>query len=158
MKTLFKIGLDHQIDLITNSSSELFVLNAENYKTVVEMITEQHPDWETEYENPIQLKDFTSYQIETYLSYNKPYNKKKLPTGITIDQILEKQDNGSYARRGYICYNWDWINNNFELLKQAMIQDLDPEQKLWFLFSINENPNWEMQENLMNIGTRYHLG
>ena len=39
-----------------------------------------------------------------------------------------------------------------------MIQDLDPEQKLWFLFSINENPNWEMQENLMNIGTRYHLG
>ena len=25
-------------------------------------------------------------------------------------------------------------------------------------FSIKDNPNWDMQEKLMEIGTRYHLG
>lgn len=35
---------------------------------------------------------------------------------------------------------------------------IDPQRKMYFLFSKNENPNWDYQKKLMGIGSRYHLG
>lgn len=32
------------------------------------------------------------------------------------------------------------------------------DKNLYFLFSLNENPNWEYQQKLEEVSTRYHLG
>lgn len=42
--------------------------------------------------------------------------------------------------------------------REEVINKICPQKDMYFLFSINENPNWEMQEKLMLIMTRYHLG
>lgn len=42
------------------------------------------------------------------------------------------------------------------LLKAA--QQLDPDGKIFLLFSIDENPNGEYQEKLEKIGRRIHMG
>jgi hypothetical protein len=42
--------------------------------------------------------------------------------------------------------------------RAEMVERIDPDRKLWFIFSSIENPNYEMQERLMSIATRYHLG
>ena len=54
-------------------------------------------------------------------------------------------------------YKWD---RNFvtEENKSDIISRLTKNNNLWFMFSIDENPNWEKQEELMNIGQRIHLG
>lgn len=107
-KIIFKIGLDHSIDLITNSSSELFVLNGQNKEIVTAMIAEMHPDWQSEYEEPIRLNEMSTDQIITYLDYSRTYNENKLPNGITIDQMFEKQNDGTYRRYGSIWINYKW--------------------------------------------------
>lgn len=50
------------------------------------------------------------------------------------------------------------VEKNEELFKAAVCKDLDPNGNMWFMFSIDQNPNYEMQENLMSIAERYHLG
>jgi hypothetical protein len=44
--------------------------------------------------------------------------------------------------------------DNFEEIKNK----LDPNRTMYFLFSKDENPDWEMQEKLEMIMKRYHLG
>ena len=38
------------------------------------------------------------------------------------------------------------------------INGISPKKDMYFLFSIDENPEWEEQEKLELISTRYHLG
>ena len=46
------------------------------------------------------------------------------------------------------------VEENFEEIKNK----LDPERELFFLFSLDDNPDWEMQERLSKIMERLHLG
>lgn len=173
MKTLFKIQVDNQIDLITNSSSELFVLNGDSLETVEKLISTIYPEYRTEYEEPICLKHASSETIkyyfdwiETYRNYDSSYYR--LPQEERREQkILEAV---SIAERfeippGEFYTNWEerktarwWYPDISEKGARKIAETLDPEGKTFLLYSIDENPNWEMQEKLENIATRYHLG
>jgi len=45
-------------------------------------------------------------------------------------------------------------DHNFEEIKNK----IDPKREMYFLYSIDENPDWDMQEKLQKIMRRYHLG
>ena len=49
-KILFAIKVNNVVDVITNSSSELFVLKGETKNIVEEMITNIYPNYKNEYE------------------------------------------------------------------------------------------------------------
>ena len=50
-KTIFLINVDNHIDLITNSSSELFILKGETKNTVTELISNVYPEYLNEYDS-----------------------------------------------------------------------------------------------------------
>lgn len=56
-KSLFVIAVDNMINLITNSSSELFVLNGETLNSVKELVESIYPEYRKEYEEIVALRD-----------------------------------------------------------------------------------------------------
>lgn len=174
-KAIFTFCVESAVDLITNSSSELFVLEGNTKDEVIEMVRAVYPDYKDEYAEPIHISEMTTDQLDTYMSYlcsadTWPASKENypVPTGFTFDELYEAKDDGKPAWNGQVQY--DLRNNqkdpdrpymygfvteqNFNEIKRK----LDPESRMFFMFSHDENPNWDMQEKLSNIGIRLHLG
>jgi len=182
MKTLIVIGVDNHIDLITNSSSELFVLKGEKIEAVKEMLSEKYPDYLKEYEEVVSIDELTNDNLDSFLIYHcsshmYPHRKEDLPLlkGFTFDELYEAERDYStngpkISWNGEIQYE---LRNNLPMSTtekyspRGFVTDENRERVInaiketvgeYFLYSSDENPNWEMQEKLMEIGTRYHLG
>jgi len=155
-KILFKFNVDNAIDIITNSSSELFVLKADSNKIVVELLESVYPDFRKEYDEPIQFKDMDAEQFTDCIHWLYGYSevKEKCASfpGFTFEQMYVKSEH-SWREEEY-----NWKEGFLEENQEAIIKAIDPLNKQWFLYSKDENPNWDMQEKLMEIGDRYHLG
>ena len=171
-KMFFVINVANQIDLITNSSSELFVLQGKTKEVVEEMISQRYPEYREEYEEIKNIADLTVNELDNYMSYMcsphmspAPKSAYPVPAGFTFDELYEKNVDDVWDRDGYKLRNnivnpeskWD---SSFitEENREEMINKLSPDRDLWFLFSIEQNPMYEMQQRLEAIGTRYHLG
>lgn len=170
-KVLFEIKVNNVIDVITNSSSELFVLKGETQEIVEEMIKDIYPDYKNEYEDLKPLKEVSSSNFRTYLDqtiedniridYSKSKEDQKLSK---INYYTEKARNFGFEPQDF--YE-DWENEIKEQwfypdIKEEVIptiaKQLDPDSSIYLLFSKDENPDWDMQEKLEEIGIRYHLG
>jgi len=158
-KTIFVIQIDNVIDIITNSSSELFVLKADSGKIVRELIESIYPDYLIEYREPIQLKDLAAHELDSYLDWIQGWDNTKeeciIYEGFTFEEMYEPYPYQSkWEREERFVLRKDFVQDNH----QAVLNAIDPNNKTWLLYSIDENPNCEMQEKLENIAQRYHLG
>jgi hypothetical protein len=152
--TLFTTKINSIVDIITNSSSELFVGNKNSKEELIELIKEVYPNYLDEYHEIQSLNEIRNDDFTTYLSY-KYYSWDD-------DLILSK----TYDIKPEILYsNWEERNTKnywYPRLSDKGIKliknKIDPNNKLFFLFSMNDNPNYEMQIELERIMTRYHLG
>jgi hypothetical protein len=171
-KILFVLNnLHSMIDVITNSSSELFVGNSNNKKEMLNLIKEVYPNYLNEYEELKGIDDLTIGELETYIDFYCsplcwPAKKEYYPIlpGFTFDELYEAENNKP-AWNGEIQYQlknndseYAWggfvTESNFEEIKNK----LDPNRQMYFLFSLDDNPNWEYQERLQEIMERFHLG
>jgi hypothetical protein len=174
MKTIFVINVQHTIDLITNSSSELFVLRGKTKEAIMQMLDGVALGWRDEYEEPKNIAYLSLDEINVYFSYAtyahcSPARKRDYPVlkGFTFDELYEQDDDGRKAWNGEVQYRlrnnkhseqkWD---RDFvtEENREQMIEKLCPDKDMWFLFSFDENPNFARQEALESIASRYHLG
>ena len=158
MQMFFKIHVDNVVDIITNSSSELFVLEGKTKEIVEEMISSVYPDYRSEYEELVSLKEMDDSQFDNYLSYaynTYTYNYDGPNEYHAIEGIQPEELYSNWNEKDTEKYFWPKFSDQaIEKLKNI----IDPDGKVYFLYSIDENPNWEMQEKLMCIGQRYHLG
>jgi hypothetical protein len=177
-KPVFVIQVDNVIDLITNSSSELFVLSSQTKEIVTELIESTYSDFRSEYEEPINIKDLDIERLNQYFDYFTypgiyPAKKKDYPIipGFTFEELYEPKkhwETGEIeppAWNGEIQYelknndqNSRWGRYVTEENREELIKKLNPTGDLWFLYSLDENPDWEKQEDLSSIASRYHLG
>ena len=174
-KILFTIKLHSVIDVITNSSTELFVGRNQSKQAMDELIREIYPDYLNEYEELLTIDDLTIEQLNQYFdytccSYCFPSSKAQMPIipGFTFEELYEEDNEYGIAWNGEQQYKlrnnvinleheWDYsliTEENFEEMKRR----LDPNKEMLFLYSIIENPDWDYQELLMNIMKRIHLG
>lgn len=151
-------NIDNQIDIITNSSSELFVFKSDNKEVITSLIESIYPNFRNEYREPIQYKDMDIDIFENcieyqYKSWRLPKNNCVVFKGFTFEEMYEKSE---YQYQKDISYSFKkgFLQNN----KDAIIKALDPNNHLWFLYSIDDNPNYEMQELLEQVAIRYRLG
>jgi hypothetical protein len=157
-KVLFVLTVDNVIDIITNSSSELFVLKADSDKVVTELLENVYPDFREEYREPVLLSSLDAYQLDSYLDWVNGWRRTKeycvVYDGFTFEEMYEARL--QYKSWGDTEYNLkpNFVEDNFD----KIIKAIDPTNSTWLLYSIDENPNWEMQEKLEQIATRYHLG
>lgn len=152
---VFALNVSSVADIITNSSSELFVLEGATEEIIESLLCAVYPDYLTEYESVKSTKDLTAGELDTYISYAEQdwsddgrYDRPIF--GIPPKDLYEDYENRSAEKYWYGRLS----ETGAEKLKKAM----DPENKMWFLFSKGENPDWEGQESLSGIATRYHLG
>lgn len=155
IKTSFAFSIDHCVDIITNSSSELFVLEGEEKNIVEALIASVYPDYLTEYHPLQELDDFSNsellsmYSRELDWTFDESKVKSNLPEGFTFDELFQKDSKG-IVRLKYGCLN----DSN----RVHMQNYLSKGKKKFFLYSIDENPIWDYQEKLSEIADRYHLG
>jgi hypothetical protein len=173
MKTIFVMSIENTIDLITNSSSELFVLKGGTKEAIMQMLDYIDTAWRKEYEEPKNILELSIEELNTYFSYACsacmwPARKSDYPVlkGFTFDELYEEdgKDHAWNGEKQYKLINnkksdceWDRdfvTENNYT----EIINKLNPNHDMWFLFSFDENPNWELQEQLMCVADRYHLG
>jgi len=174
-KILFTLKPHSVVDVITNSSSELFVGSSQSKETMISLIENVYPEYLNEYEHIKTIDDLSESELNTYFSYTCsahrwPAEKSMYPVlnGFTFDELYEPKDDSKPAWNGEIQYDlknnvinkkhkWDHsfvTSENLEEIKNK----LDPKREMYFLFSIDDNPNWEMQEELECFMTRHHLG
>jgi hypothetical protein len=198
------------IDIITNSSSELFVFKSKSKEIIEEMIEEVYPNYLKEYMPLIHINDLEVEDLNNYLTYHCSAHQWPARPGdmpligdYTFDELYEPEINMrtgeiEVAWNGEIQYtlrdnsrppkkenkivkNFDdfkdvdpfgeekWDNEEDELpyWDRSFVTDknieevknrIDPNRKMYFLYSIGDNPNWDYQIKLMEIGYRYHLG
>lgn len=173
-KTLFTINIDNTIDLITNSSSELFILHEDSLETAKEMIASVYPGYLSEYEEVKSLRDSDKEQIESYVSWvdNPWHYSSSWNSNLTKEQERENEINkhisylAQYDLKPEDVYsNWDdrynknwWDAELSEEGAKLLANKIDPDGKIFLLWSIGENPDWNYQEQLEGIAQRYHLG
>jgi hypothetical protein len=154
---IFTLQIHSVVDLITNSSSELFVGHYDSKKIIIDLVKSIYPDYLQEYSEIKSIDELTIYELEEYISYRYTYlhkyydfkiNNPDLIPGFTKEEMFDKPE-----------YNYVYIKNYFVRNNyKRIINSLDPKRKMFFLFSLNDNPNWNMQKKLMDIMERYHLG
>ena len=155
-KTLFIINPHSIIDVITNSSSELFVFEGKKKIIIEEMIESIYPDYLTEYEELVKLSSLNNEEFKTYLDwvYDDWNNKLFLSEKFNIKPEILYSNFNEYSDKYSDKYWYGKISD--EGLK--LIKDQLDVENTYLLYSIDENPNFEMQEELKCIGKRYHLG
>lgn len=172
---MFTLKLHSVIDVITNSSSELFVGKAQSKEIMESMIKELYPNYLDEYDELLNIDELSPDTLDTYFYYACsshcwPATKEMYPIlpGFTFEELYEPEDDGKPAWNGSIQYrlknndpdpDCKWhrsfvTEENFEEIKNK----LDPKREMYFLFSKDENPDWEYQEKLEMVMERHHLG
>lgn len=187
-KTLFVFNLDSAVDLITNSSSELFILEGNNQEMVMEVLDNTHENWRSEYEEPRQVTDLTEDELDTVHSWtvdnHRSYYWSTKKGGVFYSDFsnwggglseVHVKDGELELPFSEAFENWEnrttprpyqkhqehpdiqlWESKALVKIQHQKLKELYPNS--WFLFSFEDNPDWDAQEKLMNVGQRYHLG
>ena len=152
MKKIFEFNVDNTIDIITNSSSELFVLKGKTKEIVEEMIREVYPSFEDEYKlvtiEECDEDDLSTYINSVFLKYNSD--------DFAMCKKLNVRPNILYKNFGMYGIENYWSGEYSKEGREILLNNLP--KNTYLLFSLDENPNWDMQERLMTIASRYHLG
>ena len=184
MKILFQFNIQSFTDVITNSSSELFVFNKGSKDEVINLLNLVYPNWRDEYNEPISLGEMDEEELECYFSCIKPFNyhtnetkystdQTYLATNFNIDpKILYSNwkifdPSIKFPRREdyKTVEDWDEAYEKYRNIAHVQLVDnwvdlIKPKLDLntICLYSISDNPNWDYQEILEGFAQRYHLG
>ena len=152
-RILFEFKLQSFSDIITNSSSELFVFVNDSKETLEDLIKAVYPNYRDEYEDLVSIEELDLESFEDYLLRGTYY--------VSTAKELAKKYN--YKPEDFYS-NWDEISKSnpsfiFPSIKEELLEDLKSQiPNTWFLYSYEDNPDWDMQEALWTIGDRIHLG
>lgn len=166
-KILFEFNIQSITDIITNSSSELFVFKNRELEDLVLILSLIHPCWNLEYNEPIQVNRMRDDELATYLEWiyggsDFDYEIRNIP--ITKENTKRTGVAKHFGLKPKFVYedyeNWDPNINKLSLKYlpeglrtiRAMIPDAT-----FAMYSKNDNPTWEYQEKFERLGKRYHL-
>lgn len=172
---LFKFSIQSVSDVITNSSSELFVFRNRTKELVSNLLDSLYPDWRTEYKDPEPIKEMSEDTLRRYISWTLDkwgaiWKDEEIPESMWP----EKKGNSEFAKiardhglspekfwKFWSRYNpndKNWRYRYPEISKAGMNAFKRIHKNEIALWSKDENPNWEWQEKLETVATRYHLG
>lgn len=160
---LFTLQFHSVVDVITNSSSELFVGLENSKELLISLVKDVYPNYLDEYVEIKNTRELSDGDLSAYIyfHYDCWSNRQQrfihsVIDGFDYDEMYEKKeyDYGNGEVETYIQIREDFVIDN----RDRIIESIDPDGKMFFMFSRDENPDWEKQEQLMLIMNRYHLG
>ena len=152
---MFVLNIHSVVDIITNSSSELFVGKAQSKEIMIELIQSVYPKYLSEYAQIKSTEELTVDELHTFFRYSCSASKKDYPIihNFTFEELYDPKA----KQNGEIQYQLKRKFVTTENVKNIK-EKLDPKHEMYFMFSLDDNTNWEYQEELMTIMDRYHLG
>lgn len=152
-KIMFVIRPHSVVDVITNSSTELFVFDGSSKKAVEDIIKDVYPNYLDEYEELKPLGQLSDEDFESYLNWVYPSWDNRMALA-RIFNIEPESLYLNWAEKATSIYWYGELSKEgISLIKKQLNMD-----NTFLLYSIDENPDREQQEKLMDIGTRHHLG
>lgn len=172
-------------DIITNSSSELFVFNdGRSVNDTIKLLDNIYPNWVDEYFTPDYVSNTNEADQENYFDFRLYYECNERAFHNCIQNISPKTLGEYYTfsttpidkKNCHALHiakqigltpketfeNWEHYNPNtdwhpqFTRLACKRMAELEPDTVL--LFSKEENPDYGMQEILLKYALKYHLG
>jgi hypothetical protein len=149
---MFVIKVDNIVDIITNSSSELFIMKSDGKEVLINLIETILPDFRETYCEPKLLKDSDGYHLWLYIfytfchkGYTSPRTKEEVSVieGFTFEEMY-------YQDKDNFDIKENFIKNNYE----KIIKAIDPNNNIWLMLSLDDNPPYEIFEKLLPIGRR----
>ena len=121
------------------------------------MIKEIYPNYLNEYCDIESTKELSNEDLNLYVSYfyNNWSNSKQVFNTNLIPGFSKEEMYTYNDKWKEWSFNYGFITDNN---RDKVISGIDPDDNIYFLFSIDENPDWDMQEKLENFMTRIHLG
>lgn len=157
---MYVIKPHSMIDVITNSSSELFIFQGNDKEVVEEMIKNIYPNYRSEYAELQSIDDLTAYDMSNFLDtmciksdWNRPDWSYRCiaPPGMDLADITVFDEDDQSWYKDSLKFSDEKIAVNLDKIKKAFAGT-------YLLYSLDDNPDWEMQEALWTIGERHHLG
>lgn len=174
---LFVFKIQSISDVITNSSSELFVFDGNDKKEVIDILDSIYPNWRDEYDEPQKVADFDREKIynflintniiEIYYFWNKKefydgYKNEILKCcylarelGLSMTEAFDNWETWDPTDRNL---NWEAIQLKISDKFVEKFKEKAEKEKIYALYSLDENPLWEYQELLSEVAERHHLG
>lgn len=170
MKTCFIFNIQSVSDIITNSSSELFVFARRTVDEVVSILDEVYPDWQNEYQSPVQvnlmstddLRDYLDwvYSRWEYCSLYHPEITRETSKQLNLAKHFKLDPADLYSNwetwdphsEDYYTAYLQWKDSGVELVRTKIADSTVA------LYSIDDNPEWKYQDILEQYAKRYHLG
>ena len=159
-KTLFIFNIDNVIDIITNSSSELFTFKVDNGTVLYNLLQSFDSNFYKNFK-PVSLRKadtslFSSYAC-TILPYRFDAEEKenvKLPEGITIDDIYTFDDDyQEWCMKDDYDEETDTDGSLFEKYRSILQEWLDPTDNVWLLYIDDYMMDSELKEKVKQIST-----
>ena len=145
------------------------------------MIENIYPDYLNEYETLLDIREMSNQDIDNFLQWHlgrkssfwsssKKYvnhSDYTILPGFTFEEIYDVSAGlNSYSNEYGIINNIpkNMRKNDWDSMfvtdqnRERVIDGIEKSVGRFFLYSIDDNPNYEKQEELSSIGTRYHLG
>ena len=146
-RIIITFAVDNTIDLITNSSSELFVLSGDTREIVTEMVESVYPEFRNEYDEIKSSRDLSGEELDYFFSFASspgcwPASKNQYPIipGFTFEDLYEPEDKDP-AWNGEIQYQ---LKNNKNETEDEWVED----------FWKNEG-EYTMYVNMSNFSSRW---
>lgn len=173
----FIFRIQSKSDVITNSSSELFVFKNNSVESIIELLHKIYPDWRNEYKPPRTGKDLEKWELDYirdlispapyYFAYSKMM-KTIFESGKRTESLEECNLSKILCltvQETYKNWNtWDpidgsWSNKILKLsdLAYDKLRNYCESHGFVLLFSLYENPDYKYQEILENYADRIHL-
>jgi hypothetical protein len=173
-KNLLVFNIDNVIDVITNSSSELFIFKSDNGKILFNMLKSFQKDFVQKVGEPVRLKDATDRLFNYYVNNLFPYevldneiDQVLLPEGVKFEDIYTLQEEDGerawyfnpedYSNVDEWADDYDWKNPTYhykvENWREKVQNAFDPGNTIWILYIDDYMITSEVKDKVKNIST-----
>lgn len=181
MRTLFRFNIQSFSDIITNSSSELFVFQKDSVNQVIELLNRIYPAWKNEYNDPCLFKDMSIGKQLDYIdwvvdvprnltTFDEDGNVLSFDDALTkfhtnVIKVMHRNWNIKKEEVPLMFSNWDKVEY-YDKKPYLFLEFSDKAVELFqslfeddiCLWSKDENPDYKYQEIIEYFAKRYHLG
>lgn len=167
-KNLFIFNIDNVIDVITNSSSELFTFKMDNGKILSKVLNNFKRDFEKKIGKPISLREADNRLFRYYFYTIFPYQIENieeikdiiLPPNLKIEDFYESD---TYEGELYYRLKEEDYDDNWEIIsdpicdKRTELQEfLDPNNNIWLLYIEDHLMDSDLRKQVKTIASYEH--
>lgn len=175
-KNLFIFNIDNVIDVITNSSSELFTFKMDNGKILSKILNNFKKDFNNKIGEPVSLRNCSNTLFRYYIYSIFPYQIESeeeikdiiLPPNIKFEDLYDSDtytytDSNTNEEKIYYHLKEEDYGDGFKVIadpicdrREELQEFLDPNDNIWLLYIDDYKMDTELRNKVKTIASYEH--